>query len=430
MIPHALDPNQLDEVGWAIIFPGRSDPAIYRSLEPLLELRQRQASQRSERSFRVFSGELGYRRGETKSTFLSRFGVSPGEVQPDALPYYLLLVGSPQEIPYTFQQHLGVQYAVGRIHLEGPEAYHTYARAVVESETKSTIEQPPAVAVFAPTFPNDPYTAQLRVSLVEPLLALLQDRGRCDAALNEDATKGRLLAFLAREDGPPLLFVATHAVLAAEGNVLRWSMHGAPLCIGWPGPGSGQPVDHGSVLTAADLSTLLTAPGSGFKPRGSHGRVVVLWFSFSAGVHVSAASRRRRTVGPSDGVSTVSPLAHQLLTNESSGTLAFIGLIDRLWGHSFAASGTLTRDVLLRTLSGLLLGDRVGHAAQACTEAYAQASTILVDALERLRLGNTFEPAQLKDLGALWATTEDLRNLVVLGDPAVRLPGVRRPELA
>ena len=38
-------------------------------------------------------------------------------VNPDKVPYYLLLVGSPEAIPFQFQSLLSVDYALSLIHI-------------------------------------------------------------------------------------------------------------------------------------------------------------------------------------------------------------------------------------------------------------------------------------------------------------------------
>lgn len=95
-VGEGVDPRRLDQTGWGLILAHDADPAIKEALSPLLHLRESQAGAR----FKVYAGPGGHRPDESKTNFLARYKVGPGPVDPARVPYYLLLAGSPERIPF------------------------------------------------------------------------------------------------------------------------------------------------------------------------------------------------------------------------------------------------------------------------------------------------------------------------------------------
>ncbi len=142
-VKEGVDPKNLAEAGWGVIFPTyrtsdadkqKKVEAIREALQPLLQLRQETAAN-EQRAEWVQGAGKGYFVGlDTKNAYLARYGAGPGPADPDKVPYYLLIVGSPGDIPYRFQSQIDVQYAVGRIHFDTVQEYADYAASVVAAE--------------------------------------------------------------------------------------------------------------------------------------------------------------------------------------------------------------------------------------------------------------------------------------------------------
>ena len=182
------DPKILDQSGWGIIFAKDADPAIKEALSDLIQLRQEQAGP----LFRIYEDKLGYQPGEKKVDFLRKRGAAVfGRVIPEHMPYYLLIVGSPKHIPYSFQYELDVQYAVGRIHFETLQEYANYASSVVAAET-GKVKLPRQINLFGVANPDDKATELSCQRLIQPVLDDLQKNypmWQVSAFLREQATK-------------------------------------------------------------------------------------------------------------------------------------------------------------------------------------------------------------------------------------------------
>ena len=225
-----IDVYQIKQTGWGVVFPYNLPDDVRRALDPLLELRRGQAGHRY--------GELTYQHGESKLGFLARYGVGPGFVDPSRMPYYLLLVGGPDNIPFEFQYDLRVQFAVGRLFFDSPSEYAIYAESVVHSESGAHAARPNDVALIGVSNCDDLNTQQSRRKLIEPLLGNIKhkERRRIRGLLGNDASKENILKFIGGEETPSLLLLASHGVGFDAGDRRQFDQQGSLLCQDWPGP--------------------------------------------------------------------------------------------------------------------------------------------------------------------------------------------------
>lgn len=411
------DQTNLAETGWGVVFAAK-DPrtdALREALQPLLDLRRAQATQDDERLYREFSGGAGYRPGESYLDFLGRHGMGPGPADPTKVPYYLLLVGDPEQIPYRFQYQLDVQYAVGRLALPSLEAYAQYAESVVAAEKEGRLQLPRRAVFFGVRNENDRATQLSTQELIRPLSKEMADlHPNWEIALTEETNKANLGALLGGDATPALLFTASHGMGFPNGDPRQLRHQGALLCSDWPGPRDWKKVIPEDFYFSAD------DVGSDARLAGMLG---FFFACYGAGTpHLDAFSHKaldqREELAPH---AFIAQLPQRLLGHPKGSALAVVGHVERAWGYSFMWSGAGRQlGVFQETLDQLMDGYPIGAAIEWFNERHAELSVVLASEIEEIK-----EFDKRRDdvkLAGMWTANKDARSYVILGDPAVRLP--------
>lgn len=420
-----VDANDLAQAGWGVIWGPKIGPGIKEKLKPLLDLRRDQAG-------RYFK-ELAFRREETKQTFLRRHGAGGGPADPKKIPYYLLIVGDPGQIPFRFQYELDVQYAVGRIHFENEEDYGLYAESVAAVERGEGRPRPKRMTFFGARNPDDRATRRTADELIQPLAQILTEdvkiptEWKPEVVLAEHAVKAKLQRLLGGDETPALLLTATHGMLFSENHDLQLRHQGALLCQDWPGPLQWkEPIPSRMYLSADDLADDADVQG-----------LIVFHFAcFSAGTPALSdfdfpiLSPELQRVAQQ---SFLAPLAQKLLAHPRGGALAVLGHVDRAWTVSFSPTVSSAQPeeteneekhgdigMFESIFQALLKGNPIGCATEYINQRHAELSV----ELSNFWSDREFQlPVSRREFFGTWKANNDAKNFIVLGDPAVRVVG-------
>jgi hypothetical protein len=417
-VPFGMDPNKLDDTGWGIVFHEDSPPELQAALQPLVEARRSQAGDR----FKI----LDFKKGEQTRSWYQRHQVSAGNVDPEIVPYYLVLVGPPDLIPYEFEYLLSVEYGVGRLSFDTAGEYEQYARSIIAYERAGSVSNEKEIVYWGTRHFGDPPTDLSASLLIEPLA-----NGIAGAAgslkrpihthvgferklrLGDDATKASLLEVLHAQKPPAMLFTASHGMAVRSGRPNQRSDQGALVCQDWPAFTLPR-TEH--VLAAADIGD----------DANVHGVVAYLYACFGAGtpdrdqflMHLTQAENAPR-LAPQPFIAA---LPKRLLTHPNGSALAVIGHVDRAWGFSIRPPKTSNAQIgtFRNSIGYALTGAPIGYAMCGQFGArFAALSTALANwtsptAPPGMRLGD-------RELVTYWLERNDAQNYVLLGDPAVRI---------
>lgn len=443
-VKSGIDPKNLAQTGWAAVFPAyrpdtpeaKLQDEIAEALMPLFQLRREQATASGdERLFKIYRGIDGYRPNETKQKYLARLGAGPGPADPIKVPYYLLIVAGPDELPYSVQFQLDVQYAVGRIHFDTVAAFADYARSVVAAETGG-LQLSRELAMFGVANSDDPATRLSAENLVAPLADLLVPSltdWKITRYEGAHATKANLARLLGGDATPALLFTASHGAGFDRGDARQRTHQGALLCQDWPGPVEWRKPLTPDFYYAGDDVQATARP---------HGLIMFNFACYGAGTPLYNDYGQRSGAKEREQIADhpfLAALPQRLLSHPTGGALATIGHVERAWGTSFAWRGTGKKSgssaqlaVFESAMRELMTGAPVGAALECFNERYAELASDLSVELEEISFNRAYNALELTDM---WTANNDARSYTIIGDPAVRLPLApagatsRRPEL-
>jgi hypothetical protein len=407
-IEFGRDPERLEEAGWGVVFAAGADPAIREALAPLLERRKAEAGD----LYREFTADRAIRPGESARAFLVRHGAAPGPATPTNVPYYLLLVGEPERIPFRVQFDLGVNYAVGRVAFETTAEYAAWARAVVDAETGATAPKKRRAFFFATRHDDDGATQLSARSLGAELPARLKAASPAGweivPAVPAQAQPDALRDLLAGQDAPAVLFTATHGMVFPLGDARQAADQGALLGQAWPGPVNGVGAIPPDWYFAADDVPKAAKLG---------GMIAFHFACYGAGTpeldDFAHRQGKRKPIAPR---AFVAALPRALLAR---GALAAVGHVERAWSWSFQWPGTGEQLVCFEgALKALMAGRRLGTSMEYFAMKYTDLLAALNGELEDVKFGKT--PNELA-LANLWTASNDARNYIIVGDPAVRV---------
>jgi hypothetical protein len=411
---HKVDPKSLASAGWCVIFAPNVKQEVKDALRPLLKHRSEQAGK--------FYQEYAYQEGQTKEQFLQAHGADNGPADPKLVPYYVLLVGDLQTLPLQFQYDLDVQYAVARLHFEKAEDYTKYVEGVLAAERDEAVRPPRRLAFFAPSNENDRTTGRTLNDLVRPLAGKLAEDYRDwpqQHVFGPEARKERLGPLMGGAERAALLMTATHGMRFSPGDSLQLSDQGALLCQEWVRPPEGEvrPVPPTEYFSASDVAA----------DADLRGMIAFLFACYSVGTpatsdfDVDTGESRIDNPQPIASQIFVSRLAQRLLAHPRGGCLAVLGHIDRAFTLSFSWSGDSQTQIFESVLGRLLDGFPIGAATEYINQRHAElAVSTTRDFLTWQSVGELSQSGT-KDLARRLKASHDVRNFIVLGDPAVRL---------
>jgi hypothetical protein len=410
-LPDGVLPTDITKAGWGVVLHKDEDPLVRKELERLLEHRRSQIQDDTRVKILEYDDEPDWK------AWLAKYLVGVGNVFPHKVPYYLLLVGGPERIPFEFGQLLSLEYAVGLLHFDGVDGYRQYVDSLIAYESDGAPPRRKEAVFFRTQEKFDRATKLSALNLVQPLAdgtpGLQDDMDQPVAATRGFATRRVWDAAATR---PALAEIFAPPAGSDPAAFLFTASHG----LGFRQPTPDQPAVQGALKCQdnAAFSAKTLDETSGVRV---HGLVTFFFACYGAGTPKEEQYLREVDQPPPVLADKpfIAALPKALLSHPQGGALACIGHVERAWNYSFFTANTGEQLIpYWNAVRRILAGLPVGYALKDMRERYATLSAGLSQTLWNMKFG--FKPTD-QELVKAWAERNDAGGYVVLGDPAARL---------
>ncbi len=394
--------------GWSFLVD-EEDPdrdAIIAALRPLAELREMKDP----------AEPLRFQAGASWSDWLTD---NYQAIDPRERPYYVMIVGGPERVPFHFQALLDSTASAGRVAFDTIDELTGYVEKVVRLEDPQAkpVALPEAV-FFAPDAGPEDATYFSRKYMATPLS---EEAAGYDIAVRlmaaDEATKANLQEAL---DGarPGLVYTASHGIGAPDQPLdVQRRVNGAICC---------QATDGDWLFTADDVPDDDTP----FLEGG-------VFFQFACyGYGTPAESDFMHWLGQptlNAEADFVAALPKRLLAHPR-GPIAYIGHVDTAWLHGFDdPDSPLILDAyherlrpFITALNVLLTVQPAGLAMTELNKRFDLLNGTLAGELDRMgRRRSGLTPELMASLANTFVFRSDAQNYALFGDPGAR---VRLPQ--
>jgi hypothetical protein len=419
------------QVGWGLILPysdslSKSDAAA--AADAPEAIRYLRACRGDAPVFR-YKGDSPLRFSHlyspTQDKWLHMSASAPG-LGPDCLPWYLLIYGSPEEIPWELQYHLNAARAVGRLDLEGG-ALENYVGALLDG-WRNARARPDRAVIWAAYQGRGDVTQVMRNAIAYPIFDALSkdpdvgvaflDGAQRDSSSQSPAGLTELGAALTGHS-PGLIVTTSHGQTGPRNDLaaMRTTL--------------GLPVD--SDFQVLDPDVLLAK----WEPDGA------IWYAHACCSAGTGSTHDFRSLVQPDSVadqvlaavgqlgSLTAPLPKALLGSPKP-LRAFVGHVRPTfdWTLRHPATGQhLTASIRNALYEHLYRWEPIGQAFREYHATIGPLSIAHHQALNAFNQGSAPDDLTRYDAIACKLSWLDVQSLVILGDPTVALHALAPPAL-
>jgi hypothetical protein len=346
---------------------------------------------------------------------------APRGTAPDALPYYLLIYGSPAEVPWQLQYVLNANRCVGRLDLTGA-ALENYVNALLSGNwgpPGKTANQNRAV-IWAVNHGEGDITELMHNAIAKPLFEDLREDDQIGTGARffdgaaMAAQVGELTDALA-SDRPGLIVTTSHGMTGPLDDSKAMLRH-----LGLPVDAAGETVAAEALLTKWQPAGAIwyahaccSAGGDGqstFADLVDPGSIAGKVLAAVASLGPQTAPLPTALLGAEHPlrafVGHVEPTFDWTLRQPGTGQFLTDSIVEALYGQTYVQKGEIERPI--------------GHAFR---EWYGRTNGLRAQydkAKTRLNIGESTEDVLL----ALQLAARDVESTVILGDPTVAMPGL------